>query len=67
VEVATLVHHAVTTDEPRLRYAVSWGGEVLLNGRAAMTDEQWVEMGAWERDDDYYADFEARFGLDLRP
>ncbi len=66
IEVGAVIHHAVTTDEPQLRYAVSWGGSELIDGRAAMTDADWVALGAHESDDDYYDDFAARFGLDLR-
>jgi hypothetical protein len=65
-EVARLIHHAVTTDEPQLRYAVSWGAKELIDGRAAMTDADWVTLGAAVTDDDYYDAFQAAFGLDLR-
>ena len=65
-EVAAVVHHAVTTDSPQLRYAVSWGATELIGGRAAMTDEQWVAMGLAASDDEYYDSFQAAFGLDLR-
>ncbi|MFZ4718985.1 MAG: SDR family oxidoreductase [Ilumatobacteraceae bacterium] len=65
-EVAAVVHHAVTTDAPKLRYAVSWGAQQIIDGRAAMTDEQWVAMGLATTDDDYYDAFQAAFGLDLR-
>jgi NAD(P)-dependent dehydrogenase (short-subunit alcohol dehydrogenase family) len=65
-EVAAVIHDAVTTDRPRLRYAVSWGGRELIDGRAAMSDADWVRLGAWVDDDDYYDDFATRFGLDLR-
>jgi hypothetical protein len=61
-----VIHDAVTTDRPRLRYAVSWGGRELIDGRAAMSDADWVRLGAWVDDDDYYDDFATRFGLDLR-
>ena len=65
-EVAAVVHHAVTTDSPQLRYAVSWGATELIGGRAAMTDEQWVAMGLAASDDEYYDSFQTAFGLDLR-
>ena len=69
-EVAKVVHHAVTTDEPRLRYAVSWGAAEIIDGRAAQTDEAWVAMGlhpdSAEGDDAYYDAFRDAFGLDLR-
>jgi hypothetical protein len=31
-----------------------------------MTDEEWVALGDHEHDSDYYDDFAARFGLELR-
>ena len=65
-EVAAVIHHAVTTDAPKLRYAVSWAGPEIVEGRAAMTDEDWVALGAWADDDDYYDDFARKFGIDLR-
>ncbi|MFN8020774.1 MAG: SDR family oxidoreductase [Acidimicrobiales bacterium] len=65
-EVAAVIHHAITTDQPQLRYAVSWGGRELVDGRARMSDEDWVALGAHEDDDAYYDDFAARFDLDLR-
>lgn len=65
-EVGAIIHHAVTTDEPKLRYAVSWGGRELVEGRAAMTDEEFVAMGALADDDAYYDAFRAHFGLELR-
>ena len=65
-EVGAIIHHAVTTETPQLRYAVSWGGSELVDGRAAMSDADWVRMGAWADDNEYYDDFAAKFGLDLR-
>jgi NAD(P)-dependent dehydrogenase (short-subunit alcohol dehydrogenase family) len=68
IEVAEVVHHAITTDQPRLRYAVSWGAEELLAGRREITDERWVALGtaADDEDDAYYDGFRQAFGLDLR-
>jgi NAD(P)-dependent dehydrogenase (short-subunit alcohol dehydrogenase family) len=65
-EVGEVIHHAVTTDTPQLRYPVSWGGHELIGGRAAMSDADWVALGAHTDDDDYYDAFRAAFGLDLR-
>jgi NAD(P)-dependent dehydrogenase (short-subunit alcohol dehydrogenase family) len=65
-EVAALVYQAVTTDKPKLRYACSWGGTELVAGRAAMSDEDWVALGAIEDDDEYYASFSDAFGVDIR-
>ncbi len=65
-EVAAVIHEAVTTDQPLLRWPVSWGGKEIVAGRAAMSDEQWVELGAIEDDDDYYHQFSEAFGIDIR-
>ena len=65
-EVGKLIHHAVTTDQPKLRYAVSWGAKELIEGRAAMTDEQWTALNLADDDNGYYDAFQAAFGLDLR-
>jgi NAD(P)-dependent dehydrogenase (short-subunit alcohol dehydrogenase family) len=65
-EVARLIHHAATTDEPKLRYACSWGGPEMVAGRAALSDEDWVALGAIESDDEYYARFSDVFGVDIR-
>lgn len=66
-EVAAVIHHAVTTDAPQLRYAVSWGGRELVEGRARMTDADWVALGAIADDAEYYDRFSDAFGLDIRP
>ena len=65
-EVGEVIHHAVTTDTPQLRYPVSWGGHELIEGRAAMSDADWVALGAHTDDDEYYDAFRGAFGLDLR-
>jgi NAD(P)-dependent dehydrogenase (short-subunit alcohol dehydrogenase family) len=71
MEVARLIEHAVTTDQPKLRYACSWGGRELVEGRAAITDEQWVHMGQVEDtpegDAAYYDAFKQAFALDIAP
>jgi NAD(P)-dependent dehydrogenase (short-subunit alcohol dehydrogenase family) len=66
-EVARIVHEANTTDQPKLRYACSWGGSEVIAGRERMSDEEWVALGAHEDDADYYADFERHFGVDIAP
>jgi len=67
MEVAQVIHHAITTDQPRLRYAMSWGGQGMIDGREAMSDADWVELGAIESDDEYYARFQEHFGVDIAP
>jgi NAD(P)-dependent dehydrogenase (short-subunit alcohol dehydrogenase family) len=64
-EVADVILRAATTDEPRLRYPCSWSGVDLVEGRAAIGDEGWVELGRAVDDADYFRRFEAAFGLDI--
>ena len=64
-EVGKVIHHAITTDQPTLRYAVSWGAQELIEGRAAMSDEDWVALGNIADDNDYYDAFADRFGLQI--
>jgi NAD(P)-dependent dehydrogenase (short-subunit alcohol dehydrogenase family) len=66
IEVAHIVRHAIETDAPRLRYQVSWGGRELVEGRARMSDEQWVALGRAAPLADYIEAFADAFGLDLR-
>ncbi|MEA3214381.1 MAG: hypothetical protein QOJ19_537 [Acidimicrobiia bacterium] len=66
-EVAALIHHAITTDQPALRYACSWGAQEILSGRAEMSDEDWVALGGHEEDSAYYTDFKRHFGVDIAP
>ncbi len=66
-EVAEVVLEALTAGEPRLRWTAAWGGRELPSGRAAMTDEQWVDLARCESDEEYAARFSELFGLDLGP
>jgi NAD(P)-dependent dehydrogenase (short-subunit alcohol dehydrogenase family) len=67
LEVAQVIYHAITTDQPKLRYAMSWGGQGMIDGRMAMSDADWVALGAIENDDEYYARFQEHFGVDIAP
>jgi NAD(P)-dependent dehydrogenase (short-subunit alcohol dehydrogenase family) len=64
-EVGRVVHHAITTDAPVLRYPVSWGGEELVRALSALRDEDWLELGRIEDLDEYAGRFREVFGLDL--
>jgi hypothetical protein len=46
---------------------MSWGGQGMIDGREAMSDADWVELGAIESDDEYYARFQEHFGVDIAP
>jgi len=65
VEVAEVIRHAIETDDPKLRYPVSWGGVGIVRGRAAMSDEEWVAMGHIADRDEYIAEFGRHFGIDI--
>jgi NAD(P)-dependent dehydrogenase (short-subunit alcohol dehydrogenase family) len=64
-EVATVVHHAITTDTPGLRYPVSWAGPEIITRRSRISDEAWVALGTIEDDDTYYRSFSDTFGVDI--
>ncbi len=66
-EVSDVIFEAATTDEPKLRWTCGWGGTELVEGRAAMSDEDWVELGGIEDDAAYVARFQELFGLDISP
>ena len=66
-EVGAIVHEAITTVTPKLRYAVSWASQAMIDGRRAMTDEAWVALGAEPDDAGYYDTFDRVFGVDIRP
>lgn len=65
-EVAEIIRHAIETDDPKLRYHVSWGGRELVEGRRSLSDEDWVALGRIDTLDGYLAAFEDAFGLDMR-
>jgi NAD(P)-dependent dehydrogenase (short-subunit alcohol dehydrogenase family) len=50
-----------------LRYPVGPDAVPFLAWRAAMTDEEWIDINATPNDDAWYAQLERDFGLDARP
>jgi NAD(P)-dependent dehydrogenase (short-subunit alcohol dehydrogenase family) len=66
-EVGAVVHEAITTPQPKLRWTVSWGSAEMIEGRRRMSDEQWVAMGALADDGAYYDAFERHFGKRIKP
>lgn len=64
-EVAAVIQHAIETDEPKLRYPVSWGGAGIIEGRARMSDEDWIALGRIESMEEYIAAFRDAFGVDI--
>jgi hypothetical protein len=64
-EVAEIIHHAIHTDAPQLRYAVSWAAEGIIDGKAQMGPNDWAELGAIADDAGYAARFGELFGVDI--
>jgi NAD(P)-dependent dehydrogenase (short-subunit alcohol dehydrogenase family) len=65
-EVAEVVHEAITTTQPKLRYAVSWAAPEMAPLHDRIADDDWIGLGAIEDDAEYYARFDDMFGLDIR-
>jgi len=61
--VAEAIEHAVSTDAPRLRYPVGVDATVFLDGRAGLTDEEWVEFGAPMSDEEFWTLFAKTFPM----
>jgi len=64
-EVAHVIHRAIVTDTPQLRYPCSWGGQSIVEGREAMSDEAWMRLALDVDDRDYFETFREHFGIDL--
>jgi NAD(P)-dependent dehydrogenase (short-subunit alcohol dehydrogenase family) len=64
-EVGRVIEHAITTDDPRLRYPVSWGGAEMAALHDRIDDADWIGLGAIEDDADYITRFNEIFGVDI--
>jgi NAD(P)-dependent dehydrogenase (short-subunit alcohol dehydrogenase family) len=65
VEVGKVIEHAITTDDPKLRYPVSWAGPEMAALHDRVDDADWIALGAIEDDADYNARFGEIFGVDI--
>jgi NAD(P)-dependent dehydrogenase (short-subunit alcohol dehydrogenase family) len=63
-DVAQVIHHAVTTPEPKLRYLVGEDARHLVAGRVRLTDEEYVETGRLMPDDEYLDLMRHRYGFE---
>ena len=65
LEVARVIQHAIETNEPELRYLVSWGAAEMVAGRDAMSASDWFALGATADDAEYARRFSELMGVDI--
>ena len=59
--VAEVIADAHDDPTPRFRYLAGKDALAVLNGRARMTDEEWIDMGREMTDEEYFAESGRRF------
>ncbi|MFT5393346.1 MAG: NAD(P)-dependent dehydrogenase (short-subunit alcohol dehydrogenase family) [Gammaproteobacteria bacterium] len=64
-EVARVVVESALSESDQLRYLVGDDAKGWVDGRARMTDAQWVAMGGDLSDSEYNEQFHERFGIEL--
>jgi len=64
VDVARVIHEAVTAEAPRVRYPVGRDAELLIAGRRGMTDEDYVATGREMSDEEYLSLMRQRYGFE---
>lgn len=64
-QVAAVIAGALAAEQPKLRYPVGFGIQAI-DRRAAMSDEEFVALGALS-DPDYYRALREKLDLDLEP
>lgn len=62
-EIAELILHALTTEQPVLRYAAGYGSQAIRL-RTMMTDENFIALGEMD-DSDYYDQLKKSLDIDL--
>jgi NAD(P)-dependent dehydrogenase (short-subunit alcohol dehydrogenase family) len=59
--VAEVIADALDDPTPRFRYLAGKEAPLVLDGRARMTDEEWIDMGREMTDEEYWAESGRRF------
>ena len=62
-DVARVIHEAVTTETPKLRYLVGHDAALLVAGRRKLSDEEYVETGRAMPDEEYLDLMRRRYGF----
>jgi hypothetical protein len=63
-QVADVIEHAITTDQPKLRYLVGVDADVFMRERPKMTDEEYLQsFGRVQTDEEFFAEFMRRFPM----
>ena len=64
--VGEMIRYVIESDDSRLRFLVGPDALSFLGWRVALSDEDWVALGAIKRDDDYFERVFMDTGADLR-
>jgi len=59
--VAETIEAAINSTDAQLRFPVGGDARMLLDGRARMSDEEWIAMCRHDSHEDYFQEFAARF------
>ena len=64
VDVAKMIEQAISDPAPRFRYPVGLDAPVFLEGRARMTDQEYIDaFGREQTDEEWFAEFARRFPM----
>ncbi|MDJ0790194.1 MAG: SDR family oxidoreductase [Myxococcota bacterium] len=64
--VGEMIRHVIESDDPRLRFPVGPDAHPFLGWRSSLSDEDWVGLGRFESDADYFQRVFVDTGVDLR-
>ncbi len=64
--VGEMIRYVIESEDSRLRFPVGPDAHSFLGWRVALSDEDWVGLGGFERDEDYFERVFLDTGVDLR-